>query len=48
MEYGNLAYKLEPEIEIEEKKVKKVKKAPKQKLNLRVILFAVLISFAVK
>ena len=46
MEYGNLAYKLEPEVEVEEKKVKKVQKAPKQKLNLRVIFFAVLISFA--
>ena len=46
MEYGNLAYKIEPEVEIEEKKVKKVQKAPKQKLNFRVIFFAVLISLA--
>lgn len=44
MEYGNLAYKLEPEIE--EKKVKKVAKAPKQKLNIRAIVFAFLIAFS--
>ena len=49
MEYGNLAYKLEPierEEIIKEKKVNKVPKAPKQKLNFKVIFFAVLISFA--
>lgn len=46
MEYGNLAYKIEPEKEIKEKKVKKVQKAPKQKLNSKVVIVAVLISFA--
>ena len=44
MEYGNLAYKLEPEVEA--KKVKKVARAPKQKLNIRAIFFAFLIAFA--
>lgn len=42
--YGNLAYKEEPELKV--KKAREVAKAPKQKLNLRVIFFAVLISFA--
>lgn len=40
--YGNLAYSLEPKQEVKE--VRKVVKAPKQKFNLRVVLFAVLIS----
>lgn len=42
--YGNLAYKEEPELKV--KKAREVAKAPKQKLNLRIIFFAVLISFA--
>lgn len=49
LEYGSLAYKLEPiekEEVIKEKKVNKVPKAPKQKLNFKVIFFAVLISFS--
>lgn len=44
MEYGNLAYKIEPEVKV--KKVNKVQKAPKQKLNFKVVFFAVLVSFA--
>ncbi len=42
--YGNLAYKTEPEQEV--KQVKKTEKAPKQKFNLRVVIFAVLISMS--
>ncbi len=42
--YGNLAYKKEPQTEAAP--VRKVAKAPKQKLNSKVILFAILISFA--
>lgn len=44
MEYGNLAYKLEPEVE--ERRVKKEERLPKQKLNIRAIVFAFLIAFA--
>ena len=44
MEYGNLAYKLEPEVEAG--KVKKKAAVPKQKLNVRAIFFAFLIAFA--
>ncbi len=40
--YGNLAYSLEPKQEA--KKAEKVVKVPKQKFNLRVVLFAILIS----
>ncbi len=43
MEYGNLAYKLEPE-EIVEERVKKVHKPSKQKLNWKVVLCALLVS----
>lgn len=44
MEYGNLAYKMEPEEK--GKKVNRVPKAPKQKLNFKVVFFAVIISLA--
>lgn len=44
MEYGNLAYKIEPEIEAKEKK--SVAKAPKRKLNIRAVIFAVAISMS--
>ncbi len=42
--YGSLAYKLEPEQEV--KQVKNIEKAPKQKFNLRVVIFALLISMS--
>lgn len=46
MEYGNLAYKIEPDSrEIQTKKTA-AQKLPRQRLNIRVVFFAVLISFA--
>ncbi len=44
MEYGNLAYKQEPEEVV--RKVKRVEKPVKQKLNFKIVFFAVLVSFA--
>lgn len=46
LEYGNLAYKIEPQEK--ERPIKKMKspKQAKQKLNLKVVFFAVMISFS--
>lgn len=45
MEYGNLAYKMKPEENVK-KAVRRAPKAPRQKLNLRIVMFAVIISMA--